>query len=169
MGIRIPSTRPKTTPKKPQSSNPELVKARDAVQVFELELTHLHTLREEWSANFPEAAEALEDIRRQEDEVAEALKNAKSCVAAAGTTVGEFKLTKKTKAEHYDGQAVTDIIHEQNRPDIVMELISEGMARIELVKEATAWIARHQVIAEALESAWRERASLTPAIQVPKY
>ena len=164
----------KSTPE-PRSKEPEvdpdLQKARTAVNLFEQELATLRQMETDWRDNFPDAAEAVDDIKRQRDLVEDKLKKAKPLVAKAKVTVGDFKAQRKYKSAHYDETMITQMLASADDAGEVVEAFLEGgiVMGIALDRDATvAWFAQHPDFAERFNSAWKEEEEMTTAVTVPK-
>jgi len=145
--------------------------AKDAVAAYERELSVLEEMRESFKTEFPDAFEALQSIMRQEDVVAEKVKEAHSLVQQSKETVGDFKLQRKFKAARYDDEAVTRLVGEDEKAARVLpELIKAGaVKKISLDNQATNFFATHPAEAELFKTAWRDRQEMTPAVTDPKF
>ena len=146
--------------------------AASAVRDFEQKLEALSNMREEWTNNFPDAAQAQEDIKVQEDTVGDAIAVAKPLVALCEETVGGFKCTIKHSTAKYDDSQVFKILQaHENLAELVAGMITDGViSGIALDRKiATALIAKTPEYAELFQDAWKERKKLTPAITVPKF
>jgi len=166
----------KSGPPKPRSSEtkvrPEVAKAKVAVRKFEEELAVFHKMRAAWSDDYPEAASALEDLKRQQDTVEEACKKAKPLVAKAKVDIGDFTAQRKYKSAHYDDEVIMQMMAAAEDAGVVMEAFLEGgiVTSIALDKDATtAWFAQHPEFAERFNSAWVEEVEMTTAVTVPKF
>jgi len=155
-------------PKSKQELTPELL-ARNAVDDFEKERTLLADMLEDFEQQHSEAASALQTIKQQEDIVASRIADAKSLVAAAKKTIGEFICQIKHSKPKYDDAAFTELVGKNEDPDTVIELVKAGaVKKIVLGPSAVKWFAQHPDAAENYVDAWRDKAEMTPAITVPK-
>ena len=154
---------PKTEKKKPETE------AKAAVELFEEELKNLETMKEDFQQSYPEAQQALEYIKHQEDLVMDKMAAAKILVAAVKKTIGDFKCQIKHKQAHYDDTLFTALAGDQEDGDTIVSLINGGhIKKITLDKSATTWFARNPAASERYLTAWQEKKEMTPAITVPK-
>lgn len=149
----------------------EKTAALEAVQKYETLRRMVEDAKASFSQTFPEAVSALENIRQLEDELNEAITEAKPKVALAKETVGEFVCKRRYSAAHYDGKKVTEIIGTfENAGEVYTDLYRSGVVKaIEFDRDAlTACFARDPGYSKAFKLAWKEKSELTPAISVPK-
>jgi hypothetical protein len=161
---------PKAAPAAPQES-PEVAEAKAAVQYFEQQITILHHMQADWDQAFPDASEALNEVKRQEDIVADSIKKAKPLVAAAKMTIGDFYAQRKWEKAHYDEEVVTQIFNRlENAPQVFMEMLRSGVVKtVELAREpAMAWFAQNPAYAHIFEDAFRSDTEMPTAVTVPK-
>jgi hypothetical protein len=149
----------------------KLREAQEFVQRFEDERAELQAMKDQFEAEYPEAQLALEAIRVQEDTVSTAIDDAKAKVAAAGTTVGDFRCTRAWAQAGYDDKKLSEIILDMREPGKMIELlIKAGVITEFKVDKASsaAFAASNPKIAEPLNKAWLDRRELTPRVTVPK-
>lgn len=161
--IAAPKNRGKASPKEA---------AQSAVLDFEQKLEALSNMRDEWTNNFPDAAQAQEDIKVQEDTVGDAITVAKPLVALCEESVGGFRCTIKHSTAKYDDSQIFEILKAQEHlAELVAGMITDGViSGIALDRKiATALIAKTPEYAELFQDAWKERKKLTPAVTVPKF
>jgi len=166
-----PAGLPKPRAKPKPDVNADLASAQRAVQEFETQHRMLVEMKQDWDNNFPEARLALEDIRRQEDMVQDAIKKAKPLVAKCKETVGDFKAQRKFSKPHYDPEEVTRLVTElENGLVIFEEMLDSGIVKvIDLDKDAAlAWFAQRPDYSEAFNSAFKPEEEMTTAVTVPK-
>ena len=155
----------------PAQLSPELAAAKQAVEDFEKQYQLLQRMRLDWEAQFPEALEALNEVRQQEDIVENAIKRAKPLVATAHVTVGEFKAQRKWDAAHYDGEEITRILAQTPRADkIFLDMLTAGILEaVALNRDASlGWFAQHPDYATIFNKAFVEETETTTAVTVPK-
>jgi len=161
---------PAPVPAAPPESK-DVRSARLAVQAFTEQYQLLLQMRQDWETNFPDAKEALDDVRRQEDAVQDAIKRAKPLVAAAKMTIGDFTAQRKWEKPHYDEAELTRILAElDNGGEVFAALLHQGLvAAVTLQKEAAvAWFAQNPEYEDVFRSAFREEKETTTAVSVPK-
>lgn len=149
----------------------EKAAAVEAVQRYELLRRSVEDAKASFEKSFPEAVSALQGIRVLEDELNEAIAEAKPKVALAKESVGEFVCKRRFSAAHYDGKMVTEIIGGfENAGEVYEDLYRSGVVKsIDFDRDAlTARFARDPGYSKAFGAAWREKSELTPAITVPK-
>jgi len=170
----ITAPKPTGLPKpraKPKEEKPDLEAAQAAVQEFETQHRVLVEMRQDWNENFPEAKLALDDIKRQEDLVFDAINKAKPLVAKAKETVGDFKAQRKYSKPLYDPEEVTKLVRDlEEGLNIFSEMLDAGIIKvIDLDREpALAWFAQRPDYAKAFEPAFKEEQEMTTAVTVPK-
>lgn len=165
-GLPKPRARPKPAPE-----NTALSEAQAAVGEFEVQHRLLLEMKQDWGDNFPEARLALEDIKRQEDVVVDAIKRAKPLVAECKETIGDFKTQRKFSKPHYDPIAVTKLVTElEDGLAILDDMLKSGIVKvIDLESSAAlAWFAQRPDYSEAFQSAFMPEEELTTAVTVPK-
>lgn len=166
-----PKVRLSTTVIPEQDESLEKIAALDAVQRYESLRHQVEAAKTSFAQQFPEAVSALQDIRRIEDELNEAISDAKPKVAMAKETVGEFICKRRFSTAHYDSKKVTEVIGSfDNAGEVFVDLYKSGVVKtIEFDKDAlTSCFARDPGYSKAFKSAWKEKTELTPAVTVPK-
>jgi hypothetical protein len=160
--------KPKTTPK-PEDA--ELAAASQAVEEFENQRRLLMEMKEDWENNYPEASLAQQEVLRQQDIVMSAIAKAKPLVAQAKKTIGDFVAQRKWSKPHYDETEVTQILTTlPNRLEVFEHMVDSGIiAAVSLQREAAlSWFAQRPDLAEAFQSAFRDKEEQTCAVTVPK-
>ena len=158
-------------PKAGKLANSAMAHAKEAVALFETELESLQRLRGSFEAEYPDAVQALQNIKLQEDAVVDSIARAKPLVAKAGVTVGDFKCQKKFSKAHYDPDIVTKIVSEADNAGEVFEMfVAAGLIKkLDIDKDSTvAYFAQNPELAEAFVDAWKDKTEMTPSITVPK-
>ena len=179
--VRLPKGRPMVQVGKPMVSkpaskpakkeNPKIAIAREAVTYFEEQYRVLSQMKAEWTANFPKASQARDDIMQQEDIVQAAIQRAKPLVADVKMTIGDFIAQRKWSEGHYDDGELTRLISSSDDGnEILLQFLQEGIVKgVTLDKQrATSWFAQHPEHAARFEGAWKEKAEITTAVMVPK-
>lgn len=165
-GLPKPRAKPKTPPE-----NKALAEAQKAVGEFEIQHRMLSEMKQDWEENFPEARLALDDIKRQEDVVMEAIKRAKPLVAQCKEAIGDFKIQRKYSKPHYDPVEVTRLVSElEDGLQIFEDMLKSGIVKvIDLESSAAlAWFAQRPDYSEVFQSAFKPEEELTTAVSVPK-
>ena len=170
--MAIPKVRLHKSAKKQKGSEKDAVKdkATKAVRAYEEQHGTLHEMEESWRDDFPDALEARNNILEQQDIVQEAINKAKPLVAAAGVTIGDFKCVQKFSQPHYDDAEVTKLLcNDEYGAETILHMIQEGVATLSLDKTQIAvWVARNPRVEATIQSAWREKAPMKPAVTTPK-
>ena len=149
----------------------EKTAALDAVHRYETLRHQVEDAKAAFAEQFPEAVAALQSIRTLEDELNEAISDAKPKVALAKETVGDFVCKRRYSAAHYDSKKVTEVLGSfANAGEVFEDLYRAGVVKtIDFDKDAlTSCFARDPNYSSAFQSAWKEKTELTPAITVPK-
>jgi hypothetical protein len=149
----------------------EVRAARVAVEEFTRHYALLVQMKKEWEQSFPEANDALLEIRQQEDLVQDAIKKAKPLVALAKMTIKDFIVQRKWEKPHYDDEELTRILSSlENCGDVFATLMQNGLiTSVSLQKDAAiAWFAQNPEYGKVFESAFRDEKEMTPAVTVPK-
>jgi hypothetical protein len=156
-------------------------KAVEAVQLVEAKRDEYHRARDEWDENFPDAKEALDEVKKLEDEVNEAIKEAKPLVAASGEKeIGEFTVQYPKSTPTYDGKKLLKLLlkikdgattkDKADRLDLIMDLYDRGLITEIGVDAKVAGIIneRDPTIQKVIGGAWVPSEPLTPRVSVPK-
>lgn len=147
-------------------------RAEKLVGLFESQLSLLQQMRDEWGAKYPEAKEEFNHIQQQEDEVDDYCAKAKSAVAAAKVTIGDFRAKRKFSKAYYDPETVANISRRSSDVEqVLLMLIRDGVVdKINFNKEAAlAWFAQRPAYSQMFHDAFRPEAEMTTAVSVPKY
>lgn len=147
-------------------------RAEKLVGVFESQLSLLQQMQQEWEAKFPDAKDELGHVKQQEDEVDDCCAKAKVAVAAAKTTVGDFRAKRKFAKAHYDPEMVADISRRSSDVEqVLLMLIRDNVVdKISFNKDAAlAWFAQRPAYSQMFHDAFRPEAEMTTAVSVPKY
>jgi predicted Zn-dependent protease len=145
--------------------------AKAAVSQFEEEYRALRDMRNEFSTQFPDAAEALAEIKAQEDRVAEAINHAKNQVAQAKVTIGEFLCKRAFSQPGYDDSQLTDIILNHPERDTLFSLLAQAGVITGLKTDraaAAVFAAQNPQDGAPLQPAWKDKEELTPRVTTPK-
>lgn len=145
--------------------------AKQAVQQFETTYRELRDMRKQFSEEFPEAAEALAEIKSQEDRVAEALNHAKTKVAQAKVTIGEFLCKRAFSQPGYDDQQLADILFNHEQRTALFDALVESGVIVGLKTDraqAAIFSAQNPEFGAPLQPAWKDKEELTPRVTAPK-
>ena len=145
--------------------------AETAVQKFEEARQELMQLRMEFQQSFPDAADALEAIKQQEDVVNETIAQAKICIAHAKISVGDFLCKRAFSTPGYDDDRLTEILQtSSDRVELFSCLIDAGVIKKVVTDRQAAAIfaAQNPKDSKPLQPAWEEKKELTPKVTVPK-
>jgi len=145
--------------------------AEDAVQAFEHEANNLSSMREEFQQAYPDAVDALEAIKQQEDVVAQTIADAKSKVAAAKITIGDFLCKRAFSQPGYDDDRLTEILMSSPQRAELFELLVEAgvIKSVNTDRQAAAvFAAQNPKDSAPLQTAWEDKKELTPRVSVPK-
>jgi len=145
--------------------------ARDAVAHYEELRSEYETLMADFTERFPEAAAELQNIQLVEDQVFEAIAEAKKRVAEAKVTIGEFHVQRKHSTPAYDPQAVIDICIEEEDRDMLFELFTAGIVKkVNFDRDAAKlFIGQTDELSDRFQRAWRDREELSPSVFTPKF
>jgi len=173
MAIKLrlrPPTKPSLAIK--VDKNAQLRKAaEDAVAKFEEERDALLQMREEFRQSFPDATDALEAIKQQEDVVNDVIAQAKTRIAQAKISVGDFLCKRAFGKPGYDDDVLTEILRtSSDRAKLFSALIDAGVIK-SVVTDRTAaalFAAQNPKDSKPLQPAWEEEKELTPKVTVPK-
>ena len=148
-----------------------LAAAQAAVEKFEEERAQLLAMKAEFEEQFLEAHSFLQDIKRQEDLVQDAIKKAIPLIREAKQDVGDFKCQLKRTTPGYDDTEFSKLVVEiEEGGAILIELIEGGfIKKLILDPSSAAYFAQHPDAAEHFAPAWREAEDMTPAITAPKF
>jgi DNA repair exonuclease SbcCD ATPase subunit len=166
----------KTTavPKKIKKAETPLEKAKELVASYEELRGELTEKQKAFEEEFEEAAQALEDIKKTEDEVRALIEVAKTAVREAGQSVGDFKYTAKATSPTYDGAKLLTLLAESDPKDageVLQELKETGLVTGFVIDREVGKVIKttRKDLAELIEDAWDAGgAAMTPAISTPK-
>jgi hypothetical protein len=149
-----------------------------ANEQFEKKRAALHKMRDAWEENYPEALEALDEIKHAEDEIQEILKEAKPLMSASGEKeIGEFKIQYPMTTPTYDGKRLLKILmklkgetpkDKADRLDLILDLFERGLITELGVDAKVAGIVKDRPGMKLLDPAWVASEPLTPRVSVPK-
>jgi hypothetical protein len=145
--------------------------AETAVLKFEQERESLLQMREEFQQTFPDAVDALEAIKQQEDVVNDAIAQAKIRIAQAKISVGDFLCKRAFSAPGYDDDALTEILRtNSDRTELFVALVDAGVIKKVVTDRQAAAIfaAQNPKDSKPLQPAWEDKKELTPKVTVPK-
>lgn len=158
------------SPKTEQSQEEiQLSLAKEAVAAYQTERNTLNEMREQFESDYPDAHQFLQDIKRQEDLVVDAIESAKSLVSSSKQTVGDFIAKRKYSTPKYDDAAFTQLVGQAGDGETLISLIQQGhVKKVVLDKGAVAWFVQHPNLAEEYNDAFRPKAEMTTAVTTPK-
>jgi hypothetical protein len=166
---------PKAAPKGPKKEDPakalKVAAAKAAVAAFEHQLNVLHKMRQDWEAQFPEANQALENVKKQEDIVNQSINTAKPLVAEAKMSIGKFIAQRKWKKAHYDEEEILQILLGlEEAPQVFEEMLRAGiLKKLVLDRETSiAWSAQNPAYGQLIEGAFKQDQEQETAVTVPK-
>jgi len=158
---------PSSAPAVPDKSA-EVAAAEVAVQLYDDEYARLQQMQDTFTQNFPDAVAALDELRQQEDVVMDTIQRAHPLVQAAKQDIGDFTCQRKWKSEHYDDGDFTKLAAKLDPHELHQLLKSGHIKKISLAKSAVGYFAQHPTESEIVQSAWRKREEMTPAVTTPK-
>lgn len=178
--IKRPGTK-KTTKKKvtkkttgKRAKKTPIERARAAVKAFEDKKKDLLAMQEEWEVEFPDAHDALQEVRQTEDDVNSLIKAAKPLVSEAGQSVGDFKFAQPKSSPHYDTTKLLSVLCEMSDAgagEYLKFLNERGCLKELKVDQDTLKLLATQEsdLRDELEDAFDAGGTLlTPRITVPK-
>ena len=145
--------------------------AEAAVAKFEEERDSLLQMREDFKQSFPDAADALEAIKQQEDVVNDAVAQAKTRIAQAKISVGDFLCKRAFSQPGYDDDRLTEILQtNSDRLELFSALVDAGVIKKVVTDRQAAAIfaAQNPKDSKPLQPAWEDKKELTPKVSVPK-
>jgi hypothetical protein len=146
------------------------LEAEVAVALYAEERRVLDSMRADFGEEYPDADEALNDIKQQEDSVHHTIATAKTKVGLAKLSVGDFTCTRSYSQAGYDDKKLTDTLNGMKSPGSLFEhLLNAGVIKeIKVDKAASAaFAAANPKLAKKLDDAWQSKTELTPRVTVP--
>jgi hypothetical protein len=145
--------------------------AAQAVEQYKEKVAEYNQMVDQFESKYVEAIQELDNIRKIEDKIDELVTIAKSKVATAKETVGDFKCQRAFSTPKYDPMLTASVLVRDNHADLLIDMFKNGVVSSMSFDQDVArlWMDKHPESTELLKEAWQDKTELTPRVSVPKF